>query len=56
MHCVNFIALLKMDTAMERTVDASFTCDNAAVLGDRKKGTFLIGLLYCCIILETSIT
>ena len=35
-----------METAMERPVDANFTCDKVAVFGDKIKGTFLIRLSY----------
>jgi hypothetical protein len=40
------MVLLKMETAMERAVDVNYTCDKAAMFGDRIKGTFLIRLSY----------
>jgi hypothetical protein len=46
LHSVNFMALLKMESAMECPVDARFTCDKAAVFGDRIRGTFLTRLGY----------
>jgi hypothetical protein len=37
---------LRMETAMERPVDATIRCDKATVFGDRIKGKFLIHLSY----------